>query len=397
MNHRLQDTLVCACAGAARPGPLNPGFGARRRLPRKSRRAVCVLFAGLVVLGCGGDSTGPEREYLWSEDRGIALTPANVEVWAPLAWSAGGGEIFFHSPGGIQAVEISGGSIRVVDNRHSGYSGLSLSANGERVYFAAWDGDDPIGLYSVSVDGAESDLLASGLAYESPLAVSPDDVDIAYRARGDSAFIHNMTDHSTIFVNTGKPLTFSSDGTELLFGCRYWPGYGGAPPCATFAYNLETQQSEHVLDADYHIEMLRWDPDAIRVLTRDFDRLTVWNVTHDVARELTLSMRDDEQLGYTYAWSFDGSMIAVWTGRCIERSGFLGECVKGESRLHVVYTDGRGDAVVAVVHKNVGPTALASGSPSYCAEIHCDWMIFSPDGSRIAYSRDDRIYMKDLP
>lgn len=396
MGEKLKGALfTCAAAG---PGLVSPGSGARRHFPRTSRRPVCVLFAGLVGLGCGGDATGP-KQYLWPEDRGTALTPAGDQVRRPLAWSMDGGEIFFHCPDGIKAVEISTGSIRVVDDRHSWYWGLTPSTDGERVYFAARDGDNPIGLYSVSTDGAQSELLESNLDYlydSPPLAVSPDDVHIAYRAHDYSLFLHNVTDHATVVVDTGIALTFSSDGADLLYGCSNWPGFGGAPPCATFTYNLDTQQSEHVFDADHHIEMLRWDTDAIRVLLRDFDGLTVWDVTHDVATELNISMQSDELLGYNYAWSFDGSMIAVWTGRCLERNSSL-DCVKSESRLHAVDADGRGDSVVAVVHSSVGGAALASGYPGYCAGYFCGYIAFSPDGRRVAYIRDERIYMQDLP
>ncbi len=198
--------------------------------PRFASIAWLPLIALFGLSGCDFDLFGPRtdpapRSPELPEDRGVALTADEVSSDSHLAWSRDGREIFYQQsatwttegqarPPAIIAVDVSNKTTRTVDAQYSNYNGLTLSADGETLYFMAG-----FGLYSVSVDGAHSVLLARPVdSFRGPpgFSLAPDNVHVAYSGR-DSLFVHNVADDQRRFLATSaEPQAFSPDGRRLL-------------------------------------------------------------------------------------------------------------------------------------------------------------------------------------
>ncbi len=372
------------------------------------------------ISGSGKDPAPRSPEL--PEDRGVALPGGEVSVLSGLVWSRDGREIFYQQsalwtvegqtrPPAITAVDVSNKTTRTVDAQYSSYIGLALSADGETLYFMAHD--DPsgggLGLHSVSVDGEQSALLAKpvdllGVPFRGPagFSLSPDNVHVAYSS-GNSLFVHNVDDDQRRLVATSaEPQAFSPDGRRLLF-TDWDPDWvpEGPPDYTDLIFDLETGEKETVslgptrtgrrFVNSIRLQSVRWDVTGIRVLYwRVFEESFIYDVSRGAETRLEFDLREGQGgpgfVGFAEGWSEDGSKLAFWSSACLRRSAgsFLGHtCYERETHLHVTNADGQGDTIVAV---------------AYVGENVSSWRraAFAPDGKRIAYILDGRIYMKEI-
>jgi hypothetical protein len=376
---------------------------------------VLAVVSGLLALSCEKDAPlGPDQQGpRLPQDRGVALTTADEVSWdSHLIWSRDGREIFYQQsalwtvegqarPATIKAVDVSNKTTRTVDARYHAHYGLTLSADGTRLYFAARgdssDVDLGFGLYSVSVDGEDPVLLARPAPPRVPL--SPDNIHVAYS--GDSLFVHNVDDDQRLFLATSaEPQAFSPDGRRLLF-TDWDPNWvpGGPSEYTDLIFDLDTGEKEPVslgptrsgrrLLTVIQLKAVRWDVSGIRVLyRRGPSEFFIYDVSRGAETRLAFELREGESgigfVGFVEAWSEDGSKLAFWSSVCLQSSGSLfGACSKVEHHLHVTDADGRGDTIVAVAY--VGGNVWNGRAA------------FAPDGKRIAYIFGDRIYMQEIP
>ena len=381
---------------------------------------VALFGVSCFDLDLFGPRPDPEpRSPELPENRGVALTADEVSSDSWLVWSRDGREIFYQQsalwtvegqarPPAIKAVDVSNKTTRTVDARYSAYHGLTLSADGTSLYFAARDdSSDPdlgFGLYSVSVDGEHPVLLARPVdSFRGPpgFSLSPDNVHVAY-SRRDSLFVHNVADDQRLFLATSaEPLTFSPDGRRLLF-TDWNPDWvpGGPTEYTDLIFALDTSEREPVslgptrtgrsLVNQIRLQSMRWDVIGIRVLYwRVLEEYFIYDVSRGAENRLEFDLREGEAgpgfVGFAEAWSEDGSKLAFRSSACLRRSAgslFGYTCFESESHLHVTDADGQGDTIVAVAY--VGEN-VSSGRAA-----------FAPDGERIAYILGGRIYMQAI-
>ncbi len=354
------------------------------------------------------------------ENRGVALTADEVSSYSHIAWSRDGREIFYQQsalwtvegqarPPAIKAVDVSNKTTRTVDARYSAYHGLTLSADGETLYFMAHDDPSGVGfgLYSASAHGEQSALVAKpvdllGVTFRGPpgFSLSPDNVHVAYSS-GNSLFVHNVDDNQRLLLATSaEPQAFSPDGRRLLF-TDWDPDWvpEGPPEYTDLIFDLETSEKEPVslgptrtglrFVNPIRLKSVRWDVIGIRVLYRRiFAEAFIYDVSRGAETRPAFDLREGETgTWFAEAWSEDGSKLAFWSSACLRRSAgsLLGfTCYESETHLHVTDADGQGDAIVAV---------------AYVGEHVSSWRraAFAPDGKRIAYILDGRIYMQEIP
>lgn len=390
------------------------------------RRFASIAWLPLIALfgvACDFDLSGPGKDPAprspeLPEDRGVALTADEVSSISWLVWSRDGREIFYQQsalwtvegqarPPAIKAVDVSNKTTRTVDAQYADYIGLDLSADGETLYFMAHD--DPfgggLGLYSVSVDGEQSALLAKpvdllGVTFRGPpgFSLSSDNVHVAYSS-GNSLFVHNVDDNQRLLVATSaEPQAFSPDGRRLLF-TEWDPDWvpEGPPEYTDLIFALDTGEKEPVSLGPtrtgqrfvnrIRLKAVRWDVIGIRVLYRRiFAEAFIYDVSRDAETRPAFGLREGEKgTWFAEGWSEDGSKLAFWSTACLRRSAgsFLGyTCYESETHLHVTDADGQGDTIVAVAYVDED---ISSGRAA-----------FAPDGKRIAYILDGRIYVQGI-
>ena len=383
------------------------------------RRLASIAWLPLIALGglacfdldLSGPTTVPGSGL--PEERGVALTADEVSFDSHLVWSRDGREIFYLQrasgglPPAIRAVDVSNKTTRTVDARYSGYNGLTLSADGSRLYFMARDDpsglDLAFGLYRVFPDGERSALLAKpidflGVAFRGPpgFSLSPDNVHAAYSGR-DSLLVQNLDDGQRLFLATSaEPQAFSPDGRRLLF-TDWDPDWvpGDSPDYTDFIMDLDTGEKESVslgpirfgrrVARSIQLKAVRWDLVGIRVLYwRASGEFFIYDVSRGAETRLAFDLSQGGP-GFAEAWSEDGGKIAFWSSACLRSSGFLFDyqCHESEDHLHVTAADGRGDKIVAVAY--VADHAWAGRAA------------FAPDGKRIAYILGGRIYLREVP
>ena len=121
-----------------------------------------------------------------------------------------------------------------------------------------------------------------------------------------------------------------------------------------------------------------WDQTGIQVLHRSgLSGVFVYNATDGAASSI---LDLDGYYPLIHDWSGDGSKIAYSNSRCVEGVGLF-SCDVSEWVLRVVDIERRRDQSAAVIHSIYSERGTNPG--------------FSPDGNRIAYVFDGRIYLTD--
>lgn len=406
--------------------------GSSNRLPWRRQGAATTVLAilTLIPLACGEPPTDVLEEPLPPEDLGTSLTSVQRSGvfswwWPVLAWAHDGTEIFHFpsllGPSGLQllAVNTSDKSTRVVadiDHNHSGM--LRLSADGEAVFHSAYSAYPPPtgGIYRVAPDGGVVEMLVDSVG--TSFAISADGSFVAYATGtgADSLYLLNVVDRSTQAVGVegrvGYVVGLSPDGKAVL--------HGHSPQNELRLTSLADGSTQTIWSepgSEKSLLGLRWDEGVIQILfaqcsVRDVTIVCAW-----LAQSASLYIRDvtngQDRLIATLqgsatwvAWSSDGALVAAWVpGRCVRGIDWFGRCAKltAESpsalrqyTLHLI--DARSGGATQQIGQGNFLVADVAGNDERPTDI-----VFSPDGSRIAYVYHQAkypgplLYVKELP
>ena len=343
---------------------------------------ICLAF---VQLSCSKDKPNePPGVRTLPQDRGTKIITF-VSGYKPhtydLIWSKNTNELIWADGKVLKALDLQSYSTRVIDD--SAYMSVptwshkvKLSDDGSELYYVQATAKDR-SLFCVSLSGENRQLLLNKV---SQFCLSPTNRHIAYKTDGDSLLIYCMDDSSKIFVSTGDPKTFSSDGTKLL----YKSGSG------CFIFTLESQISELLpLEIDHYIHSYYWGENGIYII---YLEEAAWHEGKGIIRNIstndTLFTWDpwvSDYLPYfpdRFTWNSEGNKVACWRVERLEGGFWPGEPGYYQHNLQLIDIGLKSN------------TRIANG---HCEEDDSGAIAISPDNTKIAYILDWAMYMRDLP
>ena len=327
---------------------------------------------------------------------GIEELPANLgtelassvdaQIVGEIAWSADGGEIYFQTdeaPPRLAAVTL-GGATRFLDGPRDGYYDLVASSDGAFLYFAA----DLLGgfrsVYQLPLAGGPVTVLTTrgtttiaAAPADGRLALpSADGERVAFAARPDSVLVYTVATGARVVAGAGceRIVDWSPDEKTVL--CQ--TGRAGTGVFRTINIATGTETIVDIVPiAQGTMQLVDWQAIGVRASYINFAGLYIWNpqtqsgtpiLAHGGNPGTTIDGRNAD-------WSRDGTRVAYWVHQCLVQRG-VGTCERGQSLLYV--TD--------LVQNRTGRVAVAKG------EQGGQFLALSPDGSRVAYLFNGRIY-----
>jgi hypothetical protein len=276
------------------------------------------------------------------------------------------------------------GTVRELDGPRDAYVDLSASADGSALYFGADLRQGRRSVYRLPLPSGTAQALTSQSSavlatYQADgwLALpAPNASSVAYTALPDSInlLIPATGERRALALGCERIAAYSPDGQRIL--CQTGGGGVGAYSIVDIPSRI-IQQAIILPVSDTRALFVNWNAAGIRVVYETPIGLALWDVTRQLSPiNWSLPLRAgiglDRQNG---DWSNDGSRIAIWLHECLRMQG-LNRCLEGQSLLYVLNpADGR-SALAAVAHGAEGGTTIA----------------FSPDGTRIAYVFEGKIY-----
>ncbi|TNE88453.1 MAG: hypothetical protein EP330_13850 [Deltaproteobacteria bacterium] len=364
-----------------------------------------VRLSVLVILATG--CNGADPTYGLPEDRGMLLTedagPSIEELWPPdngsLAWSADGGEVFYQSRYtqcgacvDLIAVNVETGESRtVVSDLWPPYQ-LAASADGAWLYFASRPDqtvypDQDVGVFRVPVEGGTPEHV-----YEAEFHRYALSHDGSLLAVGGAVF--DIAQATPTSVTMGEPVQFSPDDSEVL---HLGEGEAGITSVST---GLSETWTEAPLGL-YTVGVL-WLAGRRELLYVEGsmfsdDRVERQLMALDEAGN-TRAITEAGELGVEFeatasSVSPDGTQVAIWFNTYDteqppndEGCGYGQRC---QQEL-LLFDTATGDP------SRIGATVVEHlGVPQNSRPWN---MVFSPDGSRLAYFLGPRsIYVQDVP
>jgi len=365
---------------------------------------VVLGFSALVAASGCGELLQP-REAAREIDpldtiqtRGALLASGE---WArgQLAWVPGTELIAFNSnPAAgvgkaIKTVDAGSGEVGVVDSDYLWtalgsllpHRALVAAPDGSALYYLV--GMGAVGSYESVLRAA--DPIAGGMrtlrsGVEPTLAVSPDGERLAYLAGRDpqnytdSLIVRDLSNGAETNYGrydryeSGGPIVFSPDGTELLYEVRN----SATLSRILYRLSLDGGTDELVSLPDRaRARLIRWGASGIEVLAEISQEYPseyhVLNLTTGGSVQVGSITRGEGEpyenwVSRYAAWSMDGTRVAYWTIRCIEWAQMF-DCSLTRCALFVADTRTGTRVRVAYTSDRTGPTA------------------FSPDGTRIVY------------
>jgi hypothetical protein len=350
-----------------------------------------LAAALLAACDVGDPISGPSVER--PENLGVELAGSTgVTVASSLFWSPDGTEIYFEAgrPAWLRATVVATGATRVVDGPRDDYIDASAAAGGAAVIFSANRANGRRTTYWLAAATGQITVLtnrAPGTDVANPsdgalVLGSPAGERAAYIVYPDSLFLFDAQtgDHRFVMFGCIRAIAFSPDGSRLL--CRRDAegdaGYGVVTLANGGVGDIVLVPAEVAL-----LKLVRWDEDAIRTLYRTTTRFRVRTVE---AGNATTIWWPGPGAGFrvldfiNYSWSLDGGRFAFWTHECL-RLDRVGNCGYGQSLLHVVDMKSNTGQTVVVAKGTRGGEQVA----------------LSPDGRRVAYVFNARIFVQVMP
>lgn len=349
----------------------------------KSDFTVAALTLGVAACTAGGitDNSGNALP----ENRG---TQVQLDV-APLpgsdiVWSADGSEIYFQtaeSQPRLVAAPLAGGTVRVLDGPRDAYTSIAAAPDGSTVYFAADLQAGRRSSYRVPAAGGAAIPIAStsSLVAQIPadgglVLPSPDGKGYAYTAAPDTLYYSTGSAGTRIGNGCERVVRFSPDSRRVL--CQRGNLASGSYSVA----DLQTkaiQNIDIVPQAQGSLHNVQWTGGGIRSTILNPVGFDLWDVaTSQSTLVWTAPQRNDIAVDTRHGtWTAGGDRIAFWLVECLKQRG-LSQCDEGQSILYVVQLATQRSGIVAVARGAQPGQAMA----------------FSPDGQRIAYIFDGRIY-----
>jgi len=350
-------------------------------------RASLALLGMSLLVACTGDSISDTGVAL-PENRGtqVQTGAAPVSPFSPLAWSPDGSEIFFQTdstPGRLMAASLTG-TVRQLDGPRDAYLDVAVSADGASLYFAADLRQGRRSVYrlplpagTAQVVTAQSSGVLASFQSDGWLALpAPAGSAVAYTALPDSIKLLIPETGERRFLAQGceRIVAFSPDGLRIL--CQ--TGGGGAGAYSVVDVPSRVIQQVLILPVqDTRALFVNWNASGVRVVYETPIGLALWDVTRQASTvNWSLPLRAglvlDRQNG---DWSNDGTRVGIWLHECLRTQG-LSRCLEGQSLLYVLDPSNGRSALAAVARGAEGATTMA----------------FSPDGTRVAYIFDGKIY-----
>lgn len=354
---------------------------------RIARAAALVSFLGAAAGACSTEGPASTGINELPENRGTELaTSVDANVVGEIAWSANGAEVFFQtaeSPGRLAAASMTGGT-RFLDGPRDGYYDLVAAADGSAVYFAADLSAGARSVYRLPLSGGSVQTLTTrgtstiaAAPADGRLALpSPDGTLVAFSARPDSIFVQTVATGARSFVAVGceRIVDWSPDQKTLL--CQ--TGRAGTGVFRTMSLATGATAIIEIVPLNQGtMQMIDWQAGGLRASYLNIGGIFLWNSqTQSGTPILALAGGPATSLDPRNAdWSRDGTKVAYWVHQCLVQRG-LGACERGQSLLYI--TD--------IPRNRTGMVAVAKGGQGG------QFLALSPDGSRVAYLFDGRIY-----
>jgi len=363
---------------------------------------LAVLTLSALVTSCGEGPVSPRTLELGdtAQTRGTLLTSGESPLLSDLAWVPGTELIAFTTwePAGrflIKTVDAVSGSIVVVDSDAVSqypldgpyFSSLLAAPDGGALYYTVGIGDWREPEWQLRLANPAGGVISALRVNVGPaLAVSPDGRYLAYVAWGssrdyDSLIVRDLASGAERYyadydgrTGSGGPITFSADGTALLYG--QWAPFSW--PLRRLSLSDGAGATVSLPDGVFYAQLFHWGGRGIEALAevmqqypsdyRVFDLTTggsvqVGTIHTGQGAPLEAWVEGGE------AWSADGTRVAYWIERCLQWAGFA-NC--GVARYALFVADARTGSRVRVAYtdRGTGPT------------------VFSPDGRRLVYHSD---------
>jgi len=351
------------------------------------RSSFLLTLAAALLAACS--TQGPTETGIneLPQNLGTAIpSTIGASVLAEIAWSANGGEIYFQTdePEGRLAATSLAGATRILDGPRDGYYDIVASADGASLYFSADRLAGVRSVYRLSLTGGALETLtthASGTIAAAPadgrLALpSPDGTHVAFAALPDSVFVQNVSTGERALAGAGceRIVDWSPDQSTLL--CQ--KGRAGTGVFRTLDIATRTATITDIVPINQGtMQLVDWQGTGVWASYINFAGIYAWDPRTNAGIPLlalggvpgtTIDPRNAD-------WTRDGSKIAYWVHQCLVQRG-LGACEKGQSLLYV--SD--------LVTKKTGMVAVAVGTQGG------QFLALSPDGTRVAFLFDGRIY-----
>lgn len=350
-----------------------------------ARSAALAMMLAVSVVACSTEGPAETGINELPENLGTELTD-DAYVLSEITWSADGTEIYYQTnetPGQLAAVSLSG-QTRILDGPRDTYFDISASSDGTSLYFAADLQSGLRSVYRLPLNGGSAETLTSrGTAViaaapaDGRLALpSPDGKRAAFTSRPDSVLMYTVATGAREHVGNGceRVVDWSPDQSTLL--CQ--TGSAGAGVFKTIDVATGANEIVDIVPVQQGTMLIvDWQASGIIAGYINFGGLFIWDPqTRSGSPLLAVTgvpgTTIDPRNG---AWTQDGSRIVFWVHQCLVQRGG-GTCVKGQSLLYVGDLATMKTELLAVAKGDQGATFLA----------------LSPDGTKVAYLFNDRIY-----
>jgi hypothetical protein len=357
---------------------------------------ILMVLGASILISCKHElaTEAPDTSAL-PEVRGIPLTTQR-EVGS-LVWPKNSTALFYCNGSGIKGVDVQTKTIRpVFESSVSGVSFLVLSPDQQWLYFMVGDkfvDPDALGvMYRIPTTEpfVPQRIMSRDLL---PYSVSPDNIHVAYGVR-DSLCIFDIEkqtkkvvsmkapgDSSTMEVG---PSVFSPDGETIFFRITWSQQYSITTEWKWCFFSLETGSVQPCDGLPLFLQLLQWDeagPRALWVSGFGHRSLYVANISASTSTcigQATGNWSMDP--GDAYAWSLDGKKVAYRDWRTLSYEGFHVKSFECCLR------------VINIPEKRTDLIARGNTPGDIPGDI-----AFSGDGSLVAYTFGDRIYMTAIP
>ncbi len=329
------------------------------------------------IISCGDldsfvEPMEPSLPRLPADDCGEFLT--NVDNVTQLRWSGNGEEIYFDTWNSINACRLSDKSVRTVLGTLNSPRTLSVSDDGQKLYFTAMNEHWQYSLYVVSTSGGTPTLLREDLY---SVFVSADQRVAAYSSYG-SAYAMDLVRGTSRVLHTGEVLALSDDGAYAVV--RDFP----APYYSEICYYVSTSTgaAEYFSLPSWNVWRYTWIKGELFAFIVEWVdlglRLRSWRgSTGEYSSPVSLG----EGASYAMDMSKDGEWLAWWSNACTSWNSW-GGCDIQEIKLHGMNLATLEDTTLARAYTRTGNYGYV--------------IVLSSDGQKAAFVVKGRLFVKEV-
>jgi hypothetical protein len=336
----------------------------------------CLLvYVSILFYSC---NNSVENEPIdMTDDRGTFL--ANTSSYMNgICWSLDGSEIYYFTDK-LYAVNISTKTVRIIDSRPSNVlfdRNINISNDGSKIFYINNVGYGN-SVYSIDVNGQNLREIINDV-YPHSIALSPDNNYIAYSNYYIHAYKFSDSTNRTYYL-CANPLSYSPEGSELM--CK------SIDTSSDKIYRMKVSDGTYQISFDfsnpyYNYGCARWESDAFKMLywRRDDNTYYLWNSTTNMNTAI-FSIGIPTCYSQNPALNIGSSKAAFWT----RNLKLINTNEVTQFDLHLVNLNNLQSSTVS----NFKMAGMYFYLSTTC-------IAFSPDGSKIAYGMNSKIYMRVL-